>query len=238
MLANSPDTPAQVGTLGRDVQKPATFGHELLDFIAGELPYWRDSPDRPRETAETMLTSQLCAYLNSVARHSAGWDILQFKVEEADEQNKGRKVDLIAAPCGVTITIEGRRHTQFESLMPIECKRLPIPTGKKRDEREYVISQHSSTGGIQRFKAGHHGAAHTLGAMIGYVQEETTAVWDIRVAEWITALAGNELGWTVKDLLQLERRDTSLRSAVFRSSHARQKGLSDIDLRHFWIEMN
>lgn len=131
MLANSPDTPAQVGTLGRDVQRPATFGHELLDFIAGELPYWRDSPDRPRETAETILTSQLCAYLNGVARHSAGWDILQFKVEEVDEQNKGRKVDLVAAPCGVTITIEGRRHTQFETLMPIECKRLPIPTGKR-----------------------------------------------------------------------------------------------------------
>ena len=110
--------------------------------------------------------------------------------------------------------------------------------GKKRDEREYVISQHSSTGGIQRFKAGHHGAAHTLGAMIGYVQEETTAVWDARVAEWITALADNQPGWTVKDLLHLERSDTSLRLAVFRSSHERQNGLSEIELRHFWIEMN
>jgi len=238
MLANNPDTPAQFGTLGKDVHMPATFGHELLDFISGELSSWRDHPNRPKETAETILTSQLCAHLNSIARHSAGWDILQFRVEEADEQNKGRKIDLVAAPCGATICIEGRRHSEFESLLPIECKRLPIPSGKDRDEREYVISQKSSTGGIQRFKAGHHGANHKLGAMIGYVQDETTTVWEGRVAGWITALAGNQPGWTTKDLLQLERRDATLRLAVFRSTHDRTNGLSEIELRHFWIEMN
>jgi hypothetical protein len=238
MLANNSDTPAQFGTLGRDVHMPATFGHELLDFISGELPSWRDRPDRPKETSETILTSQLCAHLNSVARHSAGWDILQFRVEEADEQYKGRKIDLVAAPCGATICIEGRRHTEFESLMPIECKRLPTPAGKDRDEREYVISQYSSTGGIQRFKAGHHGANHKLGAMIGYVQDETTTVWDGRVAGWITALAGDQPGWTMKDLLRLERTDASMRLAVFRSTHERMNGLPEIELRHFWVEMN
>jgi len=238
MLANSPDISAQSGTLGKDVHRPATFGHELLDFIAGELPSWRDRPDRPKETSETVLTSQLCAHLNSVARHSVGWDVLQFRVEETDEQRKDRKVDLVAAPCGVTICIEGRRHIDFESLMPIETKRLPIPAGKDRDEREYVISQYSSTGGIQRFKAGHHGAAHTLGGMIGYVQNETTTVWDGRVAGWINALAGTQVGWTTKDLLRLEHTDASLRLAVFSSSHERQNELAEIELRHFWVEMN
>lgn len=238
MLANNPDTSAQFGSLGRDVQKPATFGHELLDFISGQLCAWRDRTDRPRETSETILTSQLCAHLNSKARHSAGWDILQFRVEEADEQNKGRKIDLITAPCGATICIEGRRHTDFESLMPIECKRLPIPADKNRDEREYVISQYSSTGGIQRFKAAHHGASHRLGAMIGYVQEETTTDWEERITGWIKALAGNQVGWTVKDLLQLDRRDASLRIAFLHSTHERTNSLPDIDLRHFWIELN
>lgn len=238
MLANNPDTPAQFGSLGRDVHKPATFGHELLDFIAGELPGWRDRSDRPRETSETILTSQLCAHLNSAARHSAGWDILQFRVEEADEQHKGRKIDLVASPCGVTICIEGRKHIDFESLMPIECKRLPTPHGSDRDEREYVISQYSSTGGIQRFKAGDHGARHRLGGMVGYVQSETTAVWDARVAGWITALAGEQPGWSLKDLLRAEHADASLRMAVYRSSHERQRGMSEIELRHFWIEMN
>jgi hypothetical protein len=238
MLANNPDSPAQFGSLGRDVHKPATFGRELLDFIAGELPRWRDRSDRPTQTSETILTSQLCAHLNSAARHSAGWDVLQFRVEEADEQYRGRKIDLIAAPCGATIFIEGRKHIDFESLMPIECKRLPTPEGKDRDEREYVISRHSSTGGIQRFKAGHHGAAHTLGAMIGFVQEETMAFWDERVNAWIKGLSGTQPGWTMKDLLRIEQNDISLRLAIFRSSHTRQNGLSEMELRHLWVEMN
>lgn len=238
MLANNPDTSAQLGSLGKDVQMPATFGHELLDFIGGQLPAWRDRPDRPSETSETILTSQLCAHLNSVARHSAGWDILQFRVEEADEKNKGRKIDLVAAPCGATIWIEGRRHTDFESLMPIECKRLPIPTATDRDEREYVISKYSSTGGIQRFKAGNHGASHTLGAMLGYIQKETVSVWNRRIAQWIGTLADKEPGWTRKDLLQLEAEDSSSRFATLRSAHGRANNLPEITLRHFWIELN
>jgi hypothetical protein len=239
MLANGPDTLAQFGTLSTDVQRPATFRYELLDFISNELPRWRDRADRPSVTAETRLTSQLCAHLNSAARHSHGWDILQFRVEEADEQNSGRKIDLVTSPSGTTISIEGRRHADFDSLMPIECKRLPTPQSKERDEREYVVSQYSTTGGIQRFKAGHHGSTHTLGAMIGYIQEETTAFWDQRVAEWINNLIGTgRTDWTRKDLLRLERRDAALRLAVLHSFHERRNGLAEIELRHFWIEMN
>jgi hypothetical protein len=238
MLANNVDISARFGALSSDVHKPATFRYELLDFIAEELPHWRDRTDRPNETSETILTSQLCAHLNSVSRHSAGWDVLQFRVEEADEKHRGRKIDLVASPCGVAIWVNGRRHTDFDNIMPVECKRLPTPKADGRDEREYVISQKASTGGIQRFKAGHHGAAHRFGAMIGYVQEETTTVWDKRVAVWIGDLAGTQAGWTTKDLLHIEREDAALRLAVFRSSHERQNGLSDIELRHLWIEMN
>jgi hypothetical protein len=160
-------------------------------------------------------------------------------VEEPDEQNKGRKIDLVPAPCGVAICVKGRRHTDFDSLMPIECKRLPTPKRADRDEREYVISRYTSTGGIQRFKAGNHGATHTIGAMIGYVQEETTGFWNNRVAGWIGELvAGGQPGWTSKDLLRLEREDAASRLAVLRSSHERQNDLAAIDLRHFWMEMN
>jgi hypothetical protein len=238
MLADTPDTSAQFGTLSSDVQKPSTFRHELIDFIAGELPRWRDRPDRPVETAETSLTSQLCGHLNGASRHSPGFDILQFRVEEQDEEQAGRKIDMVASPCGASICVEGRRHTEFDSLMPIECKRLPTPKGSDRDEREYVFSRYSSTGGIQRFKEGNHASQHSFAAMIGYVQEETTAVWDTRVAGWINGLAGVEPGWTTGDLLHLDQKDTTLRLAVFGSSHGRQKGLAAIDLRHLWLEMN
>src|ERR1700722_18434139 len=105
MLANDPDTLAQFGNLSSDIHKPATFKYELIKFLSTELPHWRDRPDRIKETSETNLTSQLCAHLNSSARKSIGWDILQFRVEATDEQHKGRKIDLVPSPCGASICI-------------------------------------------------------------------------------------------------------------------------------------
>lgn len=239
MLANVPKTVDQVGALRRDVHLPATFLHELLAFIADELPCWRDRPDREPATAETALNSQLVAHLNGVARHSEGWDSLQFRPEETDESQAGRKVDLVAAPCGATIWIDGRKHTEFNTLMPIECKRLPTPEGNKRDEREYVVNRHRTTGGIQRFKEGHHGAAHSLAGMIGYVQEHTAKHWHARINGWISDLSdSDEPGWTAADQLHSASDDKKLRLAVLRSDHKRANGLPPIELRHLWLEMN
>ena len=239
MLADSSDALTKSGTIGSDVHLPATSLYELLDFIAAELPHWRDRSDRRAETAETVLTSQLCAHLNSAARHSAGWDILQFRCEEPDEENKERKIDLVPAPCDAAICIEGRRHTDFDPLLPIECKRLPTPTGTKRDEREYVFNRYASTGGIQRFKEGSHGAAHTLGAMIAYVQEESATFWDGRIKGWIQDLVeSGQLGWSTDDFLHVENTTGPERLTVFHSVHARQNSLKDIQLRHLWLQMS
>jgi hypothetical protein len=212
---------------------------ELLDFIKDELPRWRDRADRKTEASETTLTSQLCGHLNSAARRSSGWDILQFRTEEPDERSKGRKVDLVPAPCDAIVWVEGRRYIDFDPLLPIECKRLPTPKDPQRDEREYVINRNASTGGIQRFKAGHHGGSHKLGAMIGYVQQETREFWNTRIAEWINDLvASGQGGWSENDLLHLESDDATLKLAVLRSSHARENGLPEIELRHLWVQMN
>jgi hypothetical protein len=239
MLADAAVTPGQTGALGRDLHLPATFRNELVNFIADQLPRWRDRKERKISLAETTLTSDLCAHLNSAARHSMGWDLLQFRTEVPDEKHAGRKIDLTPSTCAATVWIEGRRHTDFDSLFPIECKRLPTPKGKKRDEREYVISRYSSTGGLQRFKAGHHGATHTFGAMIGYIQEGTAAVWSQRVAGWIGELVGSiPSDWSVKDLLHLDRQVESLGLAVLRSWHTRENGLPVIELHHLWVEMD
>lgn len=226
------------GSLSPEVQKPATFRHELVEFIAKQLPIWRDRPERKVELAEAVLTSQLCAHLNGIARHSPGWDILQFRVEEVDELRPDRKIDLVPAPCGATICIDGRRHSEFDPILPVECKRLPTPLGAKRDEREYVINRHNSTGGIDRFKRGFHASSHEFGAMIAYIQEETTAVWDERVGSWIKELVDSaEPGWSSNDLLLLEQELNDDGVTTFRSVHER-KHLKEIKLRHLWIEMN
>ncbi|MCF8177700.1 MAG: hypothetical protein K9J74_04270 [Sulfuritalea sp.] len=239
MLANSADHHVQSGALNKEVHLRAASLHELIDFIADELPRWRDHPDRSKQTSETALTSQLCSHLTTASRFSPGWDILQFRVEEPDEFQKGRKIDLVASPCGPTIWIEGRRCTQFDTLLPIECKRLPTPKDKDRDEWEYVINRKATTGGIQRFKAGNYGAVHGLAAMIAYIQEDSPVVWYSRLNTWIKELDGSVyMGWTVKDMLHSGPLDARPNLATFRSSHSRERGLPDIDIRHLWIQMN
>jgi len=239
MLANASGNVAQVGSLHPEVQLPASFRHELVEFIASELPKWKKRPERPAAMAETTLTSQLCGHLNSASRHADGWDILQFRIEEPDETKGGRKIDLVAAPSATTICIEGRKHTDFESLMPIECKRLPTPSGVDRDEREYVISRFSSTGGIERFKTGKHGAAHRLAAMIGYVQDETRQYWAGEVTKWIQKLVADGTSeWSAADLLQVVGHDDAEGVSKLLSTHARDGGLPTIELRHLWVSMN
>lgn len=239
MLANFSDQSLQIGALAKDLHAPQTFLTEMLARIANELPIWRDRPDRKKEMSETLLSSQICAHLNSVTRHAPGWDVLQFRTEEPDEKYKGRKIDLVPAPSGVNIWVNGRRYSDFDPLLPIECKRLPTPSGADRDEREYVFSQFSSTGGIQRFKAGHHGSNHIQGAMIGYIQKDTCDDWQGRVAQWIDELvAAGESGWTSFDHLKSQSTDKARRVAVLESSHKRQQNLPDIALYHLWVHMD
>jgi hypothetical protein len=237
MLANLPPGSAFIGSLSGDIPKAASFRLELVEFVAGALPVWRDRDDRPQQTSETALTSQICAHLNSAARKTKGWDILQFRVEETDEAVPGRKIDLIASPSGTSITIGGRKHIDFDTLMPIECKRLPTPSGAGRDQWEYVIHRTGSTGGIQRFKSGLHGSTHSTGAMIGYIQERDCSFWDECVRSWVGQLIGVVPGWKATDLPQVVSVNAGLRTATLSSTHERPNGLAPIQLHHLWIEL-
>lgn len=237
MLADSAEDSIRAGGFASDVQRPSAFRTNLIGFIQHELPKWRDHPQRPFELAETGLTSQLCAHLNSATRLSPGWDILQFRVEEPDEQQRGRKIDLVPSPAGTTIWIGGRAYTHYDALLPIECKRLPVPADARRDAREYVYSSRSSTGGIQRFKAGHHGAAHEEAVMIAYVQSDNLDAWAERISSWITDLAKQRMpDWTEGDAVHAA---ASLSSGLLRlrSVHTRSGVLPPIALTHLWIDM-
>lgn len=239
MLADENGGDVQSGALATDLHRPLAWLTSLIDFIADQLPLWRDRPDRGRGVSETQLTSQLTGHLNSATRKSAGWDVLQFRTEEPDETKTGRRIDLVAAPANQIIWIEGRRYCDFDALFPIECKRLPTPAGANRDKREYLHVSKGSTGGIQRFKAGNHGAAHCQGAMIGYVQAGDVATWVSRIDFWIRALVRAGVpGWTAQDRLQVVRHDPVSRLAVLISEHQRELSLPSFSLRHLWIELN
>jgi hypothetical protein len=237
MLAENPHQ-VQSGRLANDVHKPATHNLELMAFIASELPRWRDHPDRPDKENETALTEYLCGYLNGAANESTGWSHIQFQTETGDEAQGGRKIDLVPKPCGCTLNIGNRRHSQFQALFPIECKRLPTPDDNDRDEREYVFTKEGTTGGVQRFKFGHHGSAHNFAAMIGYVQERDFAHWLTKINGWIRNLASEtKSAWNNSDLLQQLNEDSTADVCALRSCHSRAS-LPECELRHLWIKMN
>lgn len=237
MLANT-EGGVGLGRLDSEIHLPSTAKDAILVFIARHLSIWRDHSDRPKKQAEVRLTEHLCDYLNGAAYFSTEVSHIQFRTETGDETKADRTIDLSIKP-RVALFVEGRRSTIFDTLLPIECKRLPTPKGTDRDEREYVFSGHTSVGGIQRFKAGDHGAAHKLAAMIGYVQQETCAFWNERIAKWIDDLvASKQQGWSASDLLRLEHDDIVGRVAILSSSHTRSDGRADIDLRHLWVQMS
>jgi hypothetical protein len=237
MLAENPHQ-VQSGRLAEEVHKPATHNLELIAFIASELPRWRDHPDRPDKGNETGLTEFLCDYLNGAANDSTGWSHVQFRTETGDEAHTGRKIDIVAKPRGRAIFIEGRRHSQFQALFPIECKRLPTPKVKDRDEREYVLTKEGTTGGVQRFKFGHHGSTHNFAAMIGYVQEQDFVHWLTGINSWIHNLAcESNSPWSDSDLLQQLNEDSTTDVCVLCSCHSRAL-LPECKLLHLWVKMN
>jgi len=238
MLADSANIIPQLGRLDRDIHLSDTVKLELVGFIAEELPRWRDHPDRPTATAETTLTEYLCGYLNSAVQNSSVWDHIQFQPETADEVVSGRKIDLSVKPRAAVLIIEGRRHSQFDKLFPIECKRLPTPKGKNRDEREYVTNYPGTTGGIQRFKFGYHGSDHNFAVMIGYVQEQPLSHWLQKINQWIRKLSSEtETLWRYADALEMLSEDTDAGVGRLKSKHNRLNDLDTLELHHLWIVM-
>lgn len=228
----------QSGQLSKDIHKPATHNLELMVFIASELPRWRDHPDRPDRENETGLTEFLCDYLDDSANSSTAWSHVKFRTETGDETHSGRKIDLAVKPRSCALIIENRRHSQFQALFPIECKRLPTPKGKDRDEREYVFTKEGTTGGVQRFKFGHHGSTHNFAAMIGYVQEQDFEHWLNEINGWIQTLAKDtDSEWSDTDLLESVSDTSTADVCVLQSRHGRPSGLSPCELRHLWIRM-
>ena len=238
MLADGGESGPITGGLRIGLHQPATQLRTLIAFIAEALPFWRDDRMRRPETAEDALSDQLCDFLNDAARAAPGLDAFKFQRETRDDSKGGRNLDIAAKPTGCSIWIGDRHYSRYDILLPIECKRLPTPVARKRDPREYLCSDTSSTGGIQRFKSGAHAANHAFAAMIGYVQDLDILHWQRELGTWIDDLATTAAPlWSADDRLELEDHDTARRRAILKSRHTRANGLGTIAMRHLWIEM-
>lgn len=234
MLANDTSAGA-VGTFDRDLHEPATFLGAVLDFIAAQLPLWRDDHKRRKVTAETVLTSQLCRFLNTATRKSS-LDHVDFQTEVPDAVKGNRTLDLAPAPSRCTIWIGGRKYTYYDPLIPIECKRLPTPRAKKRERREYLHTFVKKGGGVQRFRESLHGADHDIGAMIGYVQASSAAAWFDVLNRWIAVFERKKIAaWSKAEQLHSKQVLAAEKAVIATSNHPR-KG-SAIMLRHMLIEM-
>jgi hypothetical protein len=225
------------GNLVKTLHLPGAWLDALIDFILLQLPLWRDDEHRRSADSETTLTAQLCGYLNSACSLAPGFDTLQFKQEEPDPgPDARRKMDLVAAPRAAVLWINGRRHDHYDTLVPIECKRLPTPS--PREKREYLQTLEKSTGGVQRFKHGMHGSESELGVLIGYIQHGTIESWLTRMDWWVRAIARAKLPlWSDADRATLDTHNSSARTAAMTSVNARSRNLTPIRLRHLWLEM-
>ncbi len=224
------------GSLTPILHRPSAWLETIVDFIYSQLATWRDDPGRPPATAETRLTAQLCQFLNSATR-AAGLDSVVFQSEVPDPTVAGRTLDLVPGPCGCVIWIDGRRHSLYDPILPIECKRLPTPSSGDREKREYLHTQKRTTGGVQRFKSSLHGSGHAVGAMIGYVQVGTLADWIARINAWVLVLTRARIvGWSPADALGNGANNLGLRTARHQSRNDRA-GASPITLHHLWVDM-
>ena len=208
---------------------------QTIDFIRDSLYPWENDPDRQPVQAEEMLNGKLADFLSS--RAAQLFPMVFFRHEQ--EQEKQRRVDLAAKPTQ-PVVIHGVRHSIYQPVILIECKRLPAPS--KDREREYVTGEeHKISGGIQRFKLGVHGAEHDTAIIVGYVQKKSPQEWHPVINDWISQLAiSHPEMWTPSEKLSPFQSKESGFWVESVSDHPRSGKCksSKIRIHHFWIQMH
>ncbi len=241
MLADQPQFNPAIGEPDATILDAGAFRQAIVVFIERELPIWRDRPDRPNLDDEPHLNELLCGHLNSASRRQS-FDLIQFMNEPV--QSAGRRGDIAVKPQG-TIRVEGRNYTDFEQLLPIECKRLPTPPGSHRSDLEYVagVPGHR-TGGIERFKHGLHGVENDHALMIAYVQAETLDHWFGAINQRLDELASNGAAgglWRPTEALSCEHSVNPATVGRYQSQHRRHSPPAtsgQVVMQHLWLMMN
>ena len=81
-------------------------------------------------SGENKLSTQLCGRLNSLCRHTPGWDFLQFRREEPGESDGRRAIDLVASPAGNIIWINGRSYDEISICFRLSASVCLLPMAK------------------------------------------------------------------------------------------------------------
>ncbi len=216
---------------------PNTLVEHTIQFVATQLPLWRDDETRPLVEAEELLNSQFCKFLEARAR--ACFAMVLFHHEE--HQGKRRRVDMSAGPSQEAVEAATYRMSIYDPFLVLEGKRIPAPAAAR--EREYVTGFAKRSGGIQRFKLALHGANHDTGVMIGYVQAKDSPSWWETINRWIGELAASgddtTCEWNAEDQLQ-SLFDGGIKKASWCESRHTRPGAPKpgaIRLIHLWIMM-
>lgn len=238
MLADENPLRPCIGAPDAELLDADAFHHAIVSFIERHLPVWRDRADRPPVTDEPRLNETLCDHLDCAARHS--FDSIRFGHEPY--QTPGRAADIAVKP-GKQIVVEGVRYSEFEQLLPIECKRLPTPPDKRRSDCEYVhgLTGHR-TGAIERFKHGLHGPTNQRAIIIAYVQEEIAEHWQTTINSRLEKMASDKAdGGLWHPCEHLSSCTSSCERLGKRTSyHRRCKPPADstlIEITHLWLQM-
>lgn len=214
---------------------------QTLTYVYQCLPKWRDNPKEPPTGNEENFNENFCSFLMAQSTHLHS---MIFFYPEPREDSPYR-VDISAKPKAIC-HIVGGSFTFNTPFLVIEAKRLPPPDKGKQRKKEYVTSgsEDKVCGGIQRFKLSRHGTKLKLAGMIGYIEKHDSTYWHGQINHWINELHGKpqEHGesWSSSEQLETLIIDAKKRTAQTRSYHSRigEAVSSEIELRHFFVEMN
>jgi hypothetical protein len=241
MIADELPKAPSIGARDSVVLDAGAFHEKIVGFIEQELPVWRDRPELSQMTDEPNLNQSLCLHLDKASRRQC-FDSIRFLQEPI--QASGRNADIGVMPLD-NIMVEGICYHDFEQLLPIECKRLPTPSGGRRSDMEYVrgVPGHR-TGGIERFKHGLHGPTNQHALMLAYVQAESFAHWLIAINARLTKLATDRADDGIWNPTKPLSSCTSTRGAEvhrLKSCHRRLSppcSSDKVEMEHLWLRMN
>lgn len=222
-----------VGMVGEppvELREPLVL--HVINFVYDNLANWRDYPPGVTDEAENDLTGKLSDYLTAEAQ---GDELFFFRLEE---RQKGRsQIDMAAKPAKGLFALL-YQPDRYHPITVFEAKRLPAP--RKDRLKEYLTGGAKMAGGVQRFKAGVHGAKHDVVAMIGFIQQYDALHHLETLNNWIAEFADSpvdKLTWDISERLKDFMYDAVSKTARSVSIHPRDVG-KQICLHHLWVELS